>query len=58
MLAPTRRPALADAWRSAGHWRGETIWQAFAATTGGSPDAIAVIDGRTRTTFAALGAEA
>jgi len=58
VLAPTRRPALADAWRSAGHWRGETVWQAFAATTAGAPDAIAVVDGGVRATFAALGADA
>ncbi len=58
MVAPTRLPALADAWRSAGHWRGETVWQAFAATTARAPGTIAVVDGGIRMTFESLGTDA
>ncbi len=52
---PTHLP-LADRYRSAGLWRGETLWQAFAATAARAPERIAVVDGPVRTTFGALGA--
>ncbi|HLK13112.1 MAG TPA: AMP-binding protein [Candidatus Binatia bacterium] len=58
MLRPTHPAALADAYRRAGLWRGETVWQAFAATAAAAGARTAVVDGATRTSWAALAAAA
>jgi cyclohexanecarboxylate-CoA ligase len=49
-----RRPPLADRYRHDGLWRGETVWQAFVATTRRAAGKTAVVDGATRTTFTTL----
>jgi cyclohexanecarboxylate-CoA ligase len=58
MLRPTHTPVLADAYRRAGLWRGETIWQTFAATATAHAGRIAVVDGAARTSWSALAAAA
>jgi len=52
----THAPPLAAAYRQAGQWRGETIWAAFAATTGRAGAKTAVVEDTTRTSFGALAA--
>jgi len=51
---PTYRPPEADRYRVEGWWRGECIWDAFAATVGRVRAKTAVVEGEARTTFAAL----
>jgi cyclohexanecarboxylate-CoA ligase len=58
MFAPTHVPPLRDTYRRTGLWRGETLAQAFVATAARVPDRIAVVDGATRVSFAALAAGA
>jgi cyclohexanecarboxylate-CoA ligase len=53
-LRPTHVPPLADAYRRDGWWRGTTLWQALATTAARHPDRIAIVDGATRLSFAAL----
>jgi len=55
---PTHRASLADRWRRDGVWRGETVWQAFAATARGADARTAVVEGAARTSWAALAASA
>ena len=50
-VRPTRRPALADAYRRAGLWRPESVWDAFAATAARLGDRAMVIEGATRLGF-------
>jgi len=56
--APTYRPAEADRYRVEGWWRGESIWDAFAATVGRVRTKTALVEGEARTSFAALAAMA
>jgi cyclohexanecarboxylate-CoA ligase len=58
MLRPTHTPALADVYRRAGLWRGETIWQVFATTAAARGARVAVVEGALRTSWAALAAAA
>jgi cyclohexanecarboxylate-CoA ligase len=53
-LAPTHRPPLGDRYRREGLWRGETIWDAFAATAARVSGKTAVVEGDARTSFHAL----
>jgi len=48
------RDDLAARWRRDGLWRGETIWEAFAATAQRVGARTAVVEGDARTTFGAL----
>jgi cyclohexanecarboxylate-CoA ligase len=58
MLRPTHTPALADAYRRAGLWRGETIWRTFATTAAARGTRVALVEGALRTSWAALAAAA
>ena len=53
-LAPTHHPRLGDRYRRDGLWRGETIWDAFAATAARMSGKTAVVEGDVRTSFEAL----
>ena len=55
---PTHLPTRADAYRSAGDWRGETLWACYTATAARVGDKIAVVDGAQRVRFATLVADA
>ena len=54
----TYRPAEAGRYRLEGWWRGESIWDAFAATVGRVGAKTALVEGGARTSFAALAATA
>ena len=54
----TYRPAEAGRYRLEGWWRGESIWDAFAATVGRVRTKTALVEGEARTSFAALAAMA
>jgi cyclohexanecarboxylate-CoA ligase len=54
MLLPTHPSPLADDYRRAGHWRGETLWRVFEATAARVCDRIALVDGDARPTFGDL----
>src|SRR5579884_3824041 len=58
MLRPTHTPALADGYRRAGFWRGETIWQVFATTAAARGTRVAIVEGALRTSWVALAAAA
>src|SRR3989442_12224657 len=55
---PPPLPPLADRYREAGLWRGETLWTAFAATAVRAGARVAVVEGTARTSFTALAAPA
>jgi cyclohexanecarboxylate-CoA ligase len=55
---PTYRPRDAHRYRVDGWWRGESIWDAFAATAGRLGAKTALVEGAARTSFAALAAGA
>ena len=55
---PTQVPSLAERYRRERLWRGETIWQAFAATAHRAARKTAVVEGQNRVSFAALAAAA
>jgi cyclohexanecarboxylate-CoA ligase len=50
-LRPTHMPPLAAAYRATGMWRGETLWQVFAATARRNAARVAVVDAAHRLTF-------
>src|SRR6185437_6993262 len=51
-------PDLAQAYRQAGWWRGESLGTQFAAVAGARPDAIALTDGTTMISYGSLLARA
>ncbi len=57
-LRPTQRPALAATYARAGHWRNQTLWDAFAATAAHRAGAVAVIEGDVRLAFRDVAARA
>jgi acyl-CoA synthetase (AMP-forming)/AMP-acid ligase II len=54
----THRPPLAAAYVERGLWREESVWHAFAATAARHAGKTAVVEGETRSTYAALAAAA
>ena len=54
MLLPTHPSPLGDAYRRAGHWRGETLWRVFETTAARLRGRVALVDGDARPTFDAL----
>ncbi|HWP65404.1 MAG TPA: AMP-binding protein [Candidatus Limnocylindria bacterium] len=55
---PTHVNPLAAVYRARGDWRGETIWQVFAATAARHAECVALVDGATRVSFAELATRA
>ena len=54
VLRPTQASPLAAAYRAAGVWRGETLWQVFAETARRNAGRVALVDGAERIAFADL----
>src|SRR5262249_43551756 len=54
MPEPTHFPARAGTYRTAGLWRGETLWACYAGTAARMGTKVAVVDGEDRVPFTTL----